>query len=252
MPKFGNYKKEETLSYTLGVFPSMELINTHPEKVKALLLHPDAERNDGAVKLMRLCKQKGIYTETAPRVLQRLSGKENCFAALAFEKYTEALCGDRDHVVLVSCQDRGNMGTILRTALGFRYCDIALIRPCCDVYDPHVVRASMGALFHHRLNLFDSFEEYREAYPEHELYMFRLRNADTLQKLPATGKGPLSLVFGNEASGLPKELENIGHGVRIDHSSEIDSLNLSVAASIGMYAFRTMEISRGSGSAQEG
>lgn len=78
-------------------------------------------------------------------------------------------------------------------------------------------------------------------YPDHELYMFRLRNADVLQNLSETGKGPVSLVFGNEASGLPKELESVGHGVRIDHSSDIDSLNLSVAASIGMYAFRTRE-----------
>ena len=238
MPKFGIYKKEEPLSYTLGVFPSMELMSTHPEKVRALLLHPDAQRNDGARKLAALCGGKGIYVETAPKALQRLSGKENCFAALAFEKYEEELDAGKDHIVLVSCQDWGNMGTILRTALGFSFTDIALVRPCCDVFDPHVVRSSMGALFHHRVEYFDSFGQYEEKYPGRALYMFRLQNAEPLQGLRIAERGPRSLVFGNEASGLPKELENTGHGVRIDHSSEIDSLNLSVAASIGMYAFR--------------
>lgn len=240
MPKFGNYKKEEALSYTLGAFPSMELMKAHPEKVRALLLHPDAEKNEGARHLAKLCEERKIYTEIAPRVLQRLSGKENCYVALAFEKFTQPLLEKEDHIVLHSCQDKGNMGTILRTALGFSYTQIAIIRPSCDVFDPHVVRASMGALFHHRISLFDSFEAYRRCYPEHALYMFRLKKASPLQEMRPPLPYPVSLVFGNEASGLPRELDDVGVGVRIDHSHEIDSLNLSVAASVGMYAFRTL------------
>ena len=48
-----------------------------------------------------------------------------------------------------------------------------------------------------------------------------------------------ALIFGNEASGLPEEFATYGTSVLIPHSDRIDSLNLSVAAGIGMYAFST-------------
>ena len=50
-------------------------------------------------------------------------------------------------------------------------------------------------------------------------------------------KEPFALIMGNEGSGLPPEFARIGQPVRIPHSDAIDSLNLSVAAAIGMYAF---------------
>jgi len=48
---------------------------------------------------------------------------------------------------------------------------------------------------------------------------------------------PYALVFGNEGSGLPPEFAQMGQAVRIPHSNEIDSLNLSIAVGIGAYAF---------------
>ena len=49
--------------------------------------------------------------------------------------------------------------------------------------------------------------------------------------------GPFSLVFGNEASGLPDAFAQMGVSTLIPHSHQIDSLNLAIAAGIGMYAF---------------
>ena len=47
-----------------------------------------------------------------------------------------------------------------------------------------------------------------------------------------------SLIFGNEGAGLPAGFGRMGQAVRIPHSGDIDSLNLSVAAAIGMYAMK--------------
>ena len=52
---------------------------------------------------------------------------------------------------------------------------------------------------------------------------------------------PFSLVFGNEQSGLPAVFQTYGQSVFIPQSDKIDSLNLSVAVSIGAYAFRQKE-----------
>ena len=46
-----------------------------------------------------------------------------------------------------------------------------------------------------------------------------------------------TLIFGNEGSGLPPEFSRLGQPVRIPSSNKVDSLNLSIAAAIGIYAF---------------
>ena len=46
---------------------------------------------------------------------------------------------------------------------------------------------------------------------------------------------PFSLIMGNEATGLDPAFKDIGRPIRIEHSGDIDSLNITIAASIGLY-----------------
>ncbi|MDO4741736.1 MAG: TrmH family RNA methyltransferase, partial [Eubacteriales bacterium] len=133
--------------------------------------------------------------------------------------------------------DSGNLGTILRTALGFGLRNIAIIRPAVDSDDPRVTRASMGAAFSLNIRHFDSMEQYRAQYPQRQLFPFMLTGAVPLDEAVKKISGPFSLVFGNEASGLPDTFAQMGVSTLIPHSSSIDSLNLAIAAGIGMYAF---------------
>ena len=64
-----------------------------------------------------------------------------------------------------------------------------------------------------------------------------LTGAVPLEEAVQKIEGPFSLVFGNEASGLPDEFAQMGISTLIPHSHQIDSLNLAIAAGIGMYAF---------------
>ena len=153
-----------------------------------------------------------------------------------FDKF-ESKLSDGNHLVLHHPGDKGNLGTMLRTALGFGYRDIALIRPAADAFDPHVVRASMGAIFGLNVRYYDNFDAYREEFPHHALYPFMLDASMPLDEASAEPRTPFSLIMGNEGSGLPPEFAHMGQAVRIPHSDEIDSLNLSVAAAIGMYVF---------------
>ena len=69
------------------------------------------------------------------------------------------------------------------------------------------------------------------------LFPFMLDGSITLEEGMARAKAPFTLIFGNEGAGLPPEFSGFGCPIRISHSHEIDSLNLSVAAAIGMYGF---------------
>ena len=236
MPKLEAYSKHLPYSYCLGLYPCLSLMETRPETVMRLLLSEDAPEGDGVRKLRRLCAESGVREEYASRTLRRESGKENCFAALVFRKYDCALNADKPHVVLNAISDGGNLGTITRSAVGFGYRDVAVIRPCVDVFEPHVLRSSMGAVFRLRICVYDTFDEYLKEFPSREIYPFMLDGAKALDEVSRSAGSVHTLVFGNEAAGLDSAFRSYGQSVIIPQSREIDSLNLSVAASIAMYA----------------
>ena len=237
MPSLEAYRTELDYSYAPGIFPSMEALLARPERVRRLLVHSAAEGREGIGKLTALAGEHRIRVEEADRALSRISGKENCYAAAVFGKFTDTLRGDQPHVVLHNPGDAGNVGTILRTALGLGMEDVALIRPCVDVFDPRVVRASMGSLFRLRVRVYDTFEEYRAEFPDRALYPFMLDASVPLGEIKDIPE-VYSLIFGNEGSGLPPEFAGMGQSVRIESNDKVDSLNLGIAAAIGIYMFR--------------
>lgn len=236
MPPLIPYNPSLPYSYALGLFPSLALMQAMPQRATRLLLRQRAT-GEGVEKLRALCAAHHVREEAADKVLTRVSGKENCFAAVVFEKWQAELGDTAPHVVLHHPMDQGNLGTIQRTLLGLGIVDIAVIRPAADVFDPHVVRSSMGAIFSLRVKTFESFESYRAQFPAHGLYPFMLDGAVMLENAASKAKAPYSLIFGNEGSGLPAEFAALGQAVRIPHSAAIDSLNLAIAVAIGAYGF---------------
>ena len=237
MAKLEPYSKKLPYSYALGVFPSLMLLEAQPQRALRLLVHSEGEKNEGIQKLREKCAALGVREEFADRVLKRESQKDNCYAALVFEKYESTLEADRPHVVLCQITDGGNLGTALRSCLAFGVKDVAIVRPCVDAFDPHVLRASMGAFYKMRVRTYDRFSDYRQDYPERPLYPFMLDGARPLYEVAGTQPPVYSLVFGNEQTGLPHEFAEMGQSVLIPQSRDVDSLNLSVAVSIGTYAF---------------
>ena len=237
MPKLEPYSRKLPYSYALGVFPALQLMEARPDRAQRLLLHPEGIGSEGVEKLRALCAERGVREELAERVLRRESRKDNCFAALVFEKFESDLDPNACHAVLCQISDSGNLGTAMRSLLAFGIRDVALIRPCVDVFEPHALRASMGAFYKLRVHTYDHFEDYRAAHPERKLYTFMLDGAISLNAAARGAKPPFSLVFGNEQTGLPPEFAKLGQSVMIPQSPDVDSLNLAVAVSVGSYVF---------------
>lgn len=227
------YKKESEVSYALGMTVVFELLKNRSRYATCVYLHPDVNKNENYYKLVSLCESLRVPVRTELKVFNILSPKENCFAIGEFSKYVSTPQNGENHVVLVNPMSSGNMGTIMRTALGFGYNDIAVIEPAVDVFSPETVRSSMGAVFSLRVKTYASIEEYMKEFPEHKLYPFMLTAKKSVED--AEFKKPFSLVFGNEAHGLPDIYEQLGESVIIPCTDKVDSLNLSIAAGIGMY-----------------
>ncbi len=232
------YKKDTDYSYASGVFATLELLNTRPKDVIRVFLSRQGGKNRGQLEIQELCRKYSIPTEWADGLITKLSHSENCYALGVFKKYNSELRGQsselrRNHVVLVNPSDMGNMGTIIRTMVGFGFTDLAIIRPGVDIFDPKVIRASTGAFFKINFQYFNNFEEYQKSFPEYKIYSLMLTGAKDLSQIKF--EKPFSLVFGNEGSGLPDNFLKYGTSIKITHSEEIDSLNLSVVVGITLF-----------------
>ena len=118
-----------------------------------LLVSSNGLQSEGVQALERDAQEAGVRVEVADRALERISKKENCFAAMVYKKAEGRFDEDSPHIVLHHPSDSGNLGTILRTALGFGLKNIAIIRPAVDSDDPRVVRPSTRGVFAQRAPL---------------------------------------------------------------------------------------------------
>ena len=228
------YKKSADYSYTLGAFPTIELIQSKAKKVREVLVHSTFTDTEN---LEELCHKNQIPLRIADKQIARLSDKENVFVIGIFEKYEQKLDSEKSQIVLVNPSNMGNIGTILRTAVGFGIYDIALISPAADVFHPKVARSSMGALFRLRHQYFESFAAYRAQNANQEIFTFMLNGKRTLTVADCPKPKLFSLVFGNEATGLDDSYLEIGTSIIIPQSSDVDSLNLTIAVGVGTYLF---------------
>lgn len=226
------YKKDSELAVSIGVYPTLELFGTHLDKVTRVMISSKAQTNKGVQEIIRVCKEKNIPVEQADTAMRRIAESENAYAIGVFRKYKSQLTTG-NHLVLVNPSDKGNLGTIIRTMLAFGITNLVVIRPAVDIFDPKVVRASMGAVFKINFEYFNSTREYLARF-KNKNYVFMTQGEVDLPA--AKFEQPFSLVFGNEAQGLSKEYLKLGTSVKIPQSGEVDSLNLAVSVGLGLYA----------------
>ena len=166
MAGFKRYRKDDPVSYSLGITLTFELLRYKTEYVNKVYVHSAMKEGETYDKLRRICGEAGIPIQQTDKIFHVLSKKENCYVIGEFRKFEDVLDPRASHIVLVNPSNAGNMGTIMRSALGFELNQMAIIRPAVDAFDPKVVRASMGAIFSTQFQYFDSFDEYLEQFGE--------------------------------------------------------------------------------------
>ena len=230
--KLKRYKKDFEHSYTLGVFPTLEMLAHKTEHAQGVIVHPKGIDNQGIAKIQDICQGGSIPLEIQERIFPRLGARENDYAIGVFQKFSTQLDPQSNHVVLVNPGSMGNLGTIIRTMLGFDISDLAIIKPAADHFESRVIRASMGAIFKLRIATFSNFESYQREY-SHPYYPLMTSGEHPLHDVEF--RSPFSLVFGNESSGLGDEFRSVGSSISIPQSEAIDSFNLAVAVGITLY-----------------
>ena len=227
-----------TLKEVFDVTGQPEITATWPAS-KLLWLRKNEPEVFGKIEKIFLLEDYLLYALTGEFVTEKTLQSSSLYLDIRNGKWWSEML---DFIGVSECKlprlsDSGKVGTAIRSLIGFGVHDVAVIKPCVDVFDPHVLRASMGAFYKMRVHVYDTFEEYRAQHPDRALYPFMLDGAKTLTEVAPTAKPPFSLVFGNEQTGLPPHFATLGQSVFIPQSREIDSLNLAVAVSVGTFVF---------------
>lgn len=139
------------------------------------------------------------------------------------------------HVALVSPQDPGNIGAILRTMDAVGASGLLLLDGGADPYHPNAVRASMGALFSIPI-VSTTFVEFIEWARRDGFHLIGTSARGTADYRAADYKRPLILLLGSEQKGLsPEQMAACDQTVRLPMRGKVSSLNLAVAAGVMLY-----------------
>lgn len=149
-------------------------------------------------------------------------------------KENKILDGDR-FLLLDNLSDPGNVGTIIRTALGFKIDGIIVSPETVDVYNDKVIRSTQGAIFKVpliQMPIIDAIEALKAQGVK--VIGTALKNSISLKELVKPKK--YAIVLGNEAQGITEEvLRKTDVNVKIDINEALESLNVAIAGAIMMF-----------------
>lgn len=165
------YDINDNKSYILGISLIVEALIEVPSVIDSIYLSSKAIKNKELDKLILLANKYQIKIIEDDNVINKLSLKENCYGIGIFNKYQKEL-SDNKHLVLYGFIDEGQLGTIIRSAVSFDYKDIVLIDSDIDIFNPKVIRASMGSFFHVNIKKFDNLNNYLNEYKQYNFYPF--------------------------------------------------------------------------------
>ncbi|KAF3975322.1 hypothetical protein CMV_001422 [Castanea mollissima] len=147
-------------------------------------------------------------------------------------------------LVLDGIQDPGNLGTLLRSAMAFKWGGVFQLPGCCDPFNEKALRASRGASFQlpivsgswvHLEAIINEFQ--MKVLAGHPESTGNLKPVARLSQELADSfvDVPLCFVLGSEGSGLSEKSLQVCELVSIPMAGEFESLNVSVAGGIFLY-----------------
>lgn len=164
--------------------------------------------------IMAVVKQKKYQLED---LMKTVHDGKNCF------------------VVLDRLQDPGNMGTIIRTGEGAGINGVIMSSSSVDVYNPKVIRSTMGSIFRVPFVVVDNLPEAIQRLKNQGITTYAAHlKGESYNKEAFPEKS--AILIGNEANGLSGEVSACADKlIKIPMKGKVESLNAAIATSILMY-----------------
>lgn len=178
-------------------------------KIKLIVVCDDCEKNGTLDKklLYEIAKYNCIYvTEKVFNLLTDVSNPQGVLAVVEKNNENQKIDWKEDFIlVLDNLQDPGNLGTILRTLDSVGLKQVIISKGSGDIYNPKVVRSTMGAIF--RINIIES-DNLVETIKEIKKHNFKIMATDlnTSSSIYDEKYNKCAVVIGNEANGVEKAI----------------------------------------------
>ncbi|GAP71371.1 hypothetical protein SAMD00024442_11_31 [Candidatus Symbiothrix dinenymphae] len=209
-----------------AVFVCPELLHTanYPE-VMPLVSEACQHGNDMAVEVSEAVFQKIAYREGSDGILALAHPKSHNLQDLQLP--------DNPFVIVLEAVEKpGNLGAILRTADAAKADAVIVCDPATDIYNPNVVRSSVGCLFTVPVAVCSNEEARNFLHTKHiRTFAAELTATQWYQNTDFTA--PSAIIMGTEANGLTDFwLKQANARIKIPMRGVIDSLNVSVSTAI--------------------
>ena len=178
-----------------------------PEWVREVYLSESLAASDPELAEQAMEFPCEIASDAVFRQISDTVTPQGVLVLLAVPEYSQekVLSGDGLYVVLEDLQDPGNMGTILRTAEGAGVDGILLTKGCVDLFNPKVVRATMGSIYRMPFLFFEDIDDAAKALKEAGIRTYAAHLAGSRSYDEISYKEGAAFLIGNEGNGLSEK-----------------------------------------------
>ncbi len=204
-------------------------------EIETILFLPDLISESQIIKLTH---KAVALIEISKEVYQKLAYRDTTEGILAIAKTKSLRLSDlklsKKPLILVAeaPEKPGNIGAMLRTADAANIDAVIIANPKSDMYNPNIVRSSVGCLFTNQIAT-GTTQEIIDFLKQNNINIYAATLQNSTSYHTQDYNKPTALVVGTEATGLSEEWrDNATQNIIIPMQGEIDSMNVSVAAAI--------------------
>ena len=231
--KFNEFVIEGRREITLAVKNNYQLIS--------IFYVPEFFSENKLFELLQWTKNKVEILKTNEKVYKKIAYRGSTEGIIALAKMKNhsiiEFKTEPNPLILIAenIEKPGNVGAILRTVDGVGADGLILVNPVVDLYNPNLIRSSIGTVFSVQVavtNLHDLKKFLNQK--QINLYAADLQNSNFYFK--ENYSIPTAIAVGAEDKGLSSEIRELAKkSIFIPMRGQIDSLNVSVSASILLY-----------------
>ena len=148
----------------------------------------------------------------------------------------EDMLGAKDNplfIVLENLQDPGNLGTVFRSGEAAGVCGVIMSKDTADVYNPKVIRATMGSVYRMPFCYTEDLEEAIGRMKKAGVGVFAAHLQGEMNYDKCDYRQAAAFLIGNEGNGLTERTAQLADTyVKIPMKGEVESLNAAVAAAV--------------------
>ena len=208
--------------FICGEFLTEDDLNEIIGKAEALNKHV------GIVQVPSEIYSKIAYRESTEGIVAEMQSRERTLDGLKIGKNPLI-------IVLESVEKPGNLGAVLRSADAAGADAVIVCDPLTDLYNPNLIRASLGAIFTVPVAAASS-EDAIAWLKDHHIQILTAQLQDSSLYYDTNMTGPTAIVMGTESTGLTDIWRKAADAhIRIPMLGRLDSLNVSVSAAILLY-----------------